>query len=256
MTRNAMAREKALYDGHPVAAVAATSKSAAKAALKLIKVDYEVLPHVIDPVEAMHARRTDPARLHAHQRREGRGQADQRGRAVRARASATSTAGFAEADVIVEHEYRHQADAPGLHRAAGLRRLRNRGRSDRAVVLHTGAMGLPRPPLQHPQDRTRQDPHPAVGNGRRLRWQDRLLPGTDRDPALTQGQAAGEDRAHPQRGVPRHRSGLRHQVAHQDRPARRTAPSPPPRRSWSSKPAPSPARPSPMRRRRCSRAMR
>src|SRR3954462_3431238 len=53
MSRNAMAREKALYDGHPIAAVAATSESIAKAALKLIKVEYEILPHVIDPVEAM-----------------------------------------------------------------------------------------------------------------------------------------------------------------------------------------------------------
>jgi CO/xanthine dehydrogenase Mo-binding subunit len=51
--RNVMAREKALYEGHPVAAVAATSESIARAALKLIKVDYEVLPHVIDVVEAM-----------------------------------------------------------------------------------------------------------------------------------------------------------------------------------------------------------
>ncbi|MCV2867015.1 xanthine dehydrogenase family protein molybdopterin-binding subunit [Defluviimonas sp. WL0002] len=48
-----MAREKALYDGHAVAAVAATSIAAAKAALKLIKVDYEVLPHVTDLDEAM-----------------------------------------------------------------------------------------------------------------------------------------------------------------------------------------------------------
>ena len=53
MTRTAMAREKALFDGHPVAAVAATSEAIAKRALKLIKVDYEVLPHVIDPVDAM-----------------------------------------------------------------------------------------------------------------------------------------------------------------------------------------------------------
>jgi len=53
MTRNALAREKALYDGHPVAAVAATSEAIAKRALKLIEVDYEVLPHVIDPREAM-----------------------------------------------------------------------------------------------------------------------------------------------------------------------------------------------------------
>jgi CO/xanthine dehydrogenase Mo-binding subunit len=53
VVRNVMAREKALYEGHAVAAVAATSASIAKEALKLIKVDYEVLPHVIDVVEAM-----------------------------------------------------------------------------------------------------------------------------------------------------------------------------------------------------------
>src|SRR5215468_9454699 len=68
MTRNAMAREKALYDGHPVAAVAATSESIAKQALKLIKVDYEVLPHVIDPAEAM---KDDAPILHDYLRTKG-----------------------------------------------------------------------------------------------------------------------------------------------------------------------------------------
>ncbi len=53
VVRNVMAREKALYEGHAVAAVAATTASIAKRALKLIEVDYEVLPHVIDVVEAM-----------------------------------------------------------------------------------------------------------------------------------------------------------------------------------------------------------
>ena len=53
IVRNVMAREKALYEGHAVAAVAATSVAVAKKALKLIEVDYEVLPHVIDVVEAM-----------------------------------------------------------------------------------------------------------------------------------------------------------------------------------------------------------
>src|ERR1700674_1539606 len=53
MTRNIMAREKALYEGHAVAAVAATSKAIADEALSLITVDYEVLPHVIDVDEAM-----------------------------------------------------------------------------------------------------------------------------------------------------------------------------------------------------------
>jgi CO/xanthine dehydrogenase Mo-binding subunit len=53
MTRNIMAREKTLYEGHPVAAVAAMSRSIADEALSLIEVDYEVLPHVIDVDAAM-----------------------------------------------------------------------------------------------------------------------------------------------------------------------------------------------------------
>jgi CO/xanthine dehydrogenase Mo-binding subunit len=53
MTRNIMAREKVLYEGHAVAAVAAASKAIADAALALIAVDYEVLPHVIDVDAAM-----------------------------------------------------------------------------------------------------------------------------------------------------------------------------------------------------------
>ena len=53
LSENLMARKKALYDGHAVAAVAATSMAIAKQALKLIDVEYEVLPHVIDVEEAM-----------------------------------------------------------------------------------------------------------------------------------------------------------------------------------------------------------
>ncbi len=45
---NCLARDKVLYDGHAVAAVAATSKSIAKEAIRLIKVEYEILPHVTD----------------------------------------------------------------------------------------------------------------------------------------------------------------------------------------------------------------
>ncbi|RWK58907.1 xanthine dehydrogenase family protein molybdopterin-binding subunit [Mesorhizobium sp.] len=50
---NCMARKKALYDGHAVAAVAAVDARTARQALKLIEVDYEVLPHVVDVDEAM-----------------------------------------------------------------------------------------------------------------------------------------------------------------------------------------------------------
>jgi CO/xanthine dehydrogenase Mo-binding subunit len=50
---NCMARKKALYDGHAVAAVAAVDARTARQALKLIEVEYEVLPHVTDVDEAM-----------------------------------------------------------------------------------------------------------------------------------------------------------------------------------------------------------
>ncbi|MEX2642507.1 MAG: xanthine dehydrogenase family protein molybdopterin-binding subunit [Acetobacterales bacterium] len=53
VTRNVIAREKVLYEGHAVAAVAAASPSIAAKAISLIEVDYEVLPHVIDVDEAM-----------------------------------------------------------------------------------------------------------------------------------------------------------------------------------------------------------
>ena len=50
---NCMARKKALYDGHAVAAVAAIDAATARKALKLIEVKYKVLPHVTDVDEAL-----------------------------------------------------------------------------------------------------------------------------------------------------------------------------------------------------------
>ena len=55
LSDNLMARGKVLYDGHVVAAVAATSQTIANEAAGLIEVKYEVLPNVIDEVEAMAA---------------------------------------------------------------------------------------------------------------------------------------------------------------------------------------------------------
>ncbi|HEX3404040.1 MAG TPA: xanthine dehydrogenase family protein molybdopterin-binding subunit [Acetobacteraceae bacterium] len=53
LSRNCMARGKALYEGHAVAAVAATTQAIAEQALELIDVKYQVLPHVIDVEAAM-----------------------------------------------------------------------------------------------------------------------------------------------------------------------------------------------------------
>jgi xanthine dehydrogenase molybdenum-binding subunit len=47
LSMNILARGKVLYDGHAVAAVAATSPHIAEEALKLIEVEYEVLPPVM-----------------------------------------------------------------------------------------------------------------------------------------------------------------------------------------------------------------
>src|SRR6267378_2146594 len=53
LSLNCMAKGKVLYEGHAVAAVAATSPAIAEQALDLIKVEYEVLPHVMDVEAAM-----------------------------------------------------------------------------------------------------------------------------------------------------------------------------------------------------------
>jgi len=50
---NCMARTKVLYEGHALAAVAASTQAIADEALALIDVKYEILPHVIDVEAAM-----------------------------------------------------------------------------------------------------------------------------------------------------------------------------------------------------------
>ncbi len=76
------------YVGAPVAAVAADTDAQARAALELIDVDWEVLDPLVDPDEAI-AREA----LHEEPRRYERGDFER---------------GLAEADVVVEAEYRTQ----------------------------------------------------------------------------------------------------------------------------------------------------
>ena len=52
LSQNCMAKDKVFYEGHAVAAVAATSQAIAEQAAKLIEIDYEVLPFVIGIEEA------------------------------------------------------------------------------------------------------------------------------------------------------------------------------------------------------------
>jgi len=108
VVRNVLAREKVLYEGHPVAAVAATSVAIAKRALKLIDVQYEVLPHVIDVVEAM---RPDAPLLHEDLYTAGVEPKPAKPSNVAKRVEISLgdiEAGFAKADVIVEREFTTQ----------------------------------------------------------------------------------------------------------------------------------------------------
>jgi len=105
LAHNVMARDKALYDGHAVAAVAATSSAAADEALALIDITYEVLPHVID-IEAAMA--PDAPLLHPHLFTAGLAARPDRPSNIAKRNEITRgdlTEGFAEADVIVEGRY-------------------------------------------------------------------------------------------------------------------------------------------------------
>ncbi len=53
ISSNILARDKALYKGHAIAAVAADNPHVAEEAIALIEVEYQVLPHVMDARDAM-----------------------------------------------------------------------------------------------------------------------------------------------------------------------------------------------------------
>ena len=106
VVRNVMAREKVLYEGHPVAAVAAVGERAAKEALDLIAVEYEVLPHVMDVEEAM---APDAPLLHDDMITAGVEPAPETPSNVAKVVElghGDVEAGFAEADMVVEREFR------------------------------------------------------------------------------------------------------------------------------------------------------
>src|SRR3954471_435330 len=109
VTRNVMAREKVLYEGHAVAAVAANSASIAEEAVGLIEVDYEVLPHVIDVDEAM---KPDAPLLFEDMITRGVEPAPSKPSNVSKRLEFSIgdlDAGWKQADVIVEDEFKTAA---------------------------------------------------------------------------------------------------------------------------------------------------
>ena len=103
---NCMARDRALYDGHAVAAVAAIDAQTARAALKAIKVTYEKLPHVTDIDEAI---KPDAPIVQPHVRTRGVQDGDDKPSNISQRSQfghGDPEAGFSQADVIVEKSFK------------------------------------------------------------------------------------------------------------------------------------------------------
>jgi len=99
MCRNVIARDKVLFPGHPVAAVAATSEAIAAEACKLIEVDYEVLPYVIEVEDAI---KPDAPILHDWAKFDGKpsnivGKLESK--------KGDIGEGFAKADIVIEREF-------------------------------------------------------------------------------------------------------------------------------------------------------
>ena len=99
MCRNVMARDKVLFPGHPVAAVAATTEAIAAKACELIEVDYEVLPWAIEIDDAL---KPDASLLHEYITFEGKS-SNIAGKLEFKKGDIAQ--GFAEADVIIERSF-------------------------------------------------------------------------------------------------------------------------------------------------------
>ncbi|RMG37963.1 MAG: xanthine dehydrogenase family protein molybdopterin-binding subunit [Planctomycetota bacterium] len=107
LSQNVMARNKVLYKGHAVAAVAADSIHIAREAAQRIRVEYEILPPVLDVLEAMS---DDAPVLNEDVRTEefGGGTGDRPTNVAKHfhYEKGDVEAGFARAAVIVEREFR------------------------------------------------------------------------------------------------------------------------------------------------------
>ena len=108
---NTLAAGKALYKGQAIAAVAATSPHIAEEALRLIEVEYEVLPPVINVREAM---KDDAPLLHDEILIANWGQPSEKPSNIADHfvfEIGDTEKGFADADLVIEHEF----DTIGVH---------------------------------------------------------------------------------------------------------------------------------------------
>lgn len=132
VSRNLMARDKVLYEGQVVAAVAANTRRQAKAAAERIRVEYEELPYVLNVDEAM---AEDAPLLHDNLMTQGVDPVSTKASNISKRTlyeRGDLEAGFAEADVVIEREFTTKVVHQGYiepHAAVA-----DTGKDDRATI--------------------------------------------------------------------------------------------------------------------------
>jgi len=201
LSNNCLATDKALYKGHAVAAVAATSVHIAEQALALIEVDYEVLPSVTDILDAM----KDDAPV-LHERLANMANPNVRPGGLRDEGDGTKSTnianhfffeagdieqGFKDADVIVEREFRTQSVHQGYiepHSATA-----DWGPDGNLTVWCSSHYA------RYWRLRHKGGTH---GDWRRLWRQDAGLLGAGGGTLVPQGRTAGEVEYEPFRGIP------------------------------------------------------
>lgn len=131
MSANILARGKVLYDGHAVAAIAASDAETATRALQLIDIEYEVLPHVIDIQRAMEP---DAPILHENLITQGITPAPVRASNVASRHEQVHgdvELGFSQADIILTEEFTTQPVHQGyIEPHACMARVASDGQTD------------------------------------------------------------------------------------------------------------------------------
>lgn len=138
LSANLLAPDKALYHGHPVAAVAATNVHIAEEALALIEVEYELLPPVLDVSAAMQPGATILLdELRTSEMGEKRGGPSNVAQHIRFQRGDLA-AGFAAADVIVEREFTTSTVHQGYIEPQNATALWN---SDGAITIWTSTQG-------------------------------------------------------------------------------------------------------------------
>ena len=203
-----MAHDKAIYRGHPVAAVAAVDLNTALEALKLIAVDYEVLTPVISLEDAM-----APDAVVIHEDLVGTHLGEKVAHTNVAEHTRTEfgdpEAAFAQCAHVPRTNLHHLARAPGLHRTAQRDGVLGPGRQAHRLDEHPVAVRRAQQPRDDPQAARLRHQGRAHGDRRGVRREDPALPRTARGRALEEERQTGQARDGPQVGLRRDRARSR-----------------------------------------------